>query len=92
MLVQCEVIKCQRAKYAEPIVKQDTDLDIQIVIIKILINEFIDSVESSMSKIDNYYPVIYPDVMNEETKKYIAYADYKNLEKEINAFIENGGI
>ena len=59
---------------------------------RLIINEFIDSVESSMSKIDNYDPVIYPDVMNEETKKYIAYADYKNLEKEINTFIENGGV
>lgn len=60
--------------------------------LRVIINEFIDSVESLADKTEGYYPVIYPDTMNKEAKKYIAYTDYKNLEKEINTFIENGGV
>ena len=33
-----------------------------------------------------------PNLSNKETTKYLAYDDHKNLEKEINKFIESGGI
>ena len=51
-----------------------------------------DSIETSNVKKDNFYPVIYPNKMNNETTKYIEYNNYKSLEKEINKFIDNGGI
>lgn len=60
--------------------------------LRVIINEFIDSVDSYTKKIDDHYPVTYPNIMNEEVVRYIAYNDYKNLEKEINNFIESGGI
>lgn len=33
-----------------------------------------------------------PNKMNNETTKYIEYNNYKSLEKEINKFIDNGGV
>ena len=60
--------------------------------IRLIINDFMDSIETSNVKKDNFYPVIYPNKMNNETTKYIEYNNYKSLEKEINKFIDNGGI
>lgn len=60
--------------------------------IRVIINQFMDSVETSNTKKKDFYPVVYPNTLNKATSSYISYDDYKNLEKEINTFIENGGV
>lgn len=60
--------------------------------LRVIINQFIDSITSYNSKSKGYYPVIFPNTQNEETTKYISYDDHKALEKKINTFIDNGGI
>lgn len=61
--------------------------------IRVLINQFIDSLdETSTVKLKDYYPVRYPNLNNADTVTYIKYEDYRELEDEINIFIENGGL
>lgn len=60
--------------------------------IRVIINEFMESVKTYTKDTEDHYPVTYPDMMNREVVKYISYQDYRMLEKEINAFIENGGV
>lgn len=60
--------------------------------LRVIINQFIDSVTSYSEKADGFYPVIFPNTLNDETVKYISYDDYKALEVEINTFVNNGGV
>lgn len=60
--------------------------------LRVIINQFIDSVTSYTAKSKDFFPVIYPNTLNDETVRYISYDDYKALEKEINTFIDNGGV
>lgn len=59
--------------------------------VRVIINQFMNTVTVNTSKTEDFYPVVYPNTLNKETISYISYSDYKNLEKEINTFIENGG-
>lgn len=60
--------------------------------VRVIINEHMNEVNTYGEKIDDHFPVVYPDIMNNKTTKYISYDDYKALEDKINAFVENGGV
>lgn len=60
--------------------------------IRIIINEYIDSITTYSQKQEGTYPVVYPNAMNDETIRYLLLENYRVLETKINDFIEGGGV